>query len=483
MPVDSKHPDYTDKRPVWDMMRRVAGGQRTVHAAGEVDLPLLTGETDKEYAARKVRALFFNATWRTVEGLRGMLFRKSPTWMVSADTEPMLKDVTKGGVGLPEFAFKATTEVLTVGRVGVMVDFPKVERVEGAPPMTKSIVEKLNLRPHLAMYTAESAINWREKWENNKTVLARVVLEESAQIEDENDEFVTKSETRWRVLDLFAGKYRVREYRKNDAGKDELIGAPYFPEMNNKPIGFIPFQFIGVDDTTPAVEDPPLVDLAYVNLSHYLTTADLEHGAHKTALPQPWIAGITPKMDASGNLIPVTLYMGGGHAWTFDNADATVGMLEYTGQGLAALEARLDAKERQMAVLGARMLEAQKKAQEAAETAGIHRAGEQSALASQGATISRGIQQALSWFDLWAGGNGEATFLMNADFFPAQMTPAELKELVAAWQTGALSEQELFEKFQKGGVVRDDKEFEEHQTEISTNPPALLADPAPAEVE
>jgi hypothetical protein len=46
-----------------------------------------------------------------------------------------------------------------------------------------------------------------------------------------------------------------------------------------------------------------------------------------------------------------------------------------------------------------------------------------------------------------------------------------------------LSHQELFEKFQKGGVIRDDKEFEDHETEIQNSPPALLATPEAAEVE
>jgi len=41
------------------------------------------------------------------------------------------------------------------------------------------------------------------------------------------------------------------------------------------------------------------------------------------------------------------------------NADAKVGYLEFSGQGLGALEKALDHKEKLMAILGSRLLEGQ----------------------------------------------------------------------------------------------------------------------------
>lgn len=480
MPVDTQHPEYVKMLPHWKRMRDCAAGQHAVHAGGESYLPRLTGESNEDYLSRIARTPFFEATWRTIEGLRGMLFRKKPTYAVSTASESMLADVTKSGVGLDAFALKVTEEALTLGRVGVMVDYPSV-KVEG---MTVAAVERLNLRPHMALYTAESIINWRTAWRNNRTMLTRVVLEESAEIVDPVDRFAFKTEKRWRVLELSeAGQYQVEVYRKNPGGQDELLdGYPIIPQLRGQPLPVIPFQFIGTDDCTPQIDLPPLLGLANVNISHYQTTADLEHGAHKTALPQPWIAGLTPEYGPDGKPLPVTLYMGGGTAWILPTG-AEAGMLEYNGQGLGSLEARATAKERMMAVLGARMLEQQKAGVEAAETAGIHRSGEQSALASIGATISDGLRQALEWFDLWAGGDGNAEFKLNDEFFERILTAQEVAELVKGWQSGAFTESEMFEKLKKGGWIRDDKELEDHQAEIETNPPALLAAPEDDAVE
>lgn len=493
MPVNTQHPDYKAMASTWQLCRDVVGGQKAMHAAAERYLPKLQGETAKDYAARKARALFFNATYRTVAGLRGMLMRKDPTVKVSSVAKPMLEDVTQSGLSLVDLAAIVAGEALTVGRLGLMVDYPRGPTGES---LTVAQAEALNMRPKMGWYRTEAIINWDTRWVRNKNVLSFVVLAETAQVVGK-DEFEVKSEARYRVLDLAqppaaegvdpatvpALAYRVRVF-KPTGKKDEfvLVEGPFFPLMNGKPLEYIPFVFIGVDNTTPTIEDPPLVDLAYANVSHYQSTADVEHGAHKTALPQPYALGIDGNAGAStadnpaGKAKP-TFYIGGSEIWLHPDAAGGFGMLEYTGQGLEAIEKRLERKEAHMAVLGARMLEDQKRGVETAEVAGMHRSGEQATLASQGKTASAGIRQALAWFDEWAGGAGgdSVEFALNDEFMPAGMTPQEMTALVGAWQSGALTSEELFTKFQKGGVINETITFATHASQIENEPPRLQA--------
>lgn len=494
MPVNTQHPDYKAMAPTWRLMRDVAGGQKAMHAAGETYLPKLAGETTTQYKARKARALFFNATWRTIAGLRGMLMRKEPTSKVASGTEPMLEDVTQSGLSLEDLAALVAGEVLTVGRLGLLVDYPTTT-VAADGTLTVAQAEALNMRPKMAVYLAENIINWETRWVRNKNVLTRVVLVESASVAGK-DEFEVVTEPRYRVLDLAAPQvpagvdpatlpslaYRVRVFRPTGKKDEfELVSTAY-PLMNGKPLEYVPFEFVGVDNTTPQVEDPPLVDLAYVNVSHYQSTADVEHGAHKTALPQPYALGIDGSTgpatadNPNGRAKP-TFYMGGSEIWLHPDKDGGFGMLEYNGTGLGAIETRLESKESQMAVLGARMLEEQKAGVEAAETATIHRSGEQATLASMGKTASSGIRQALAWFDEWAGGAGgdSVEFALNDEFMPVGMTAADLSALVAAWQGGALSPEELFAKMQKGGVIRETTDYATHQSQIENQPPRLQA--------
>lgn len=480
MAVDTEHPEYRDTAPVWRQMRDTAAGQRAIHAAAETYLPKLAKETPEDYAARLQRSSYFNATARTIEGLSSMVMRVPPVVEASAGVVPMLEDVTKGGVSMATFCGKVLDEALTVGRVGVLVDYPRVQR-DPDNPLTVAQAEALNLRPNMALYKTEAIINWNTEWRNNASVLVMVVLAEHVRVPGK-DEFEIKTEPRWRVLDLDpeTGAYRVRIYRKaTSGGGDELI-EEFFPLLNGAPLSFIPFQFIGVEDTTPDVSKPPLLDLSDTNLSHYRSTSDRKHGAHLTALPQPWVNKVQPSIDPmTGQPCAAEWKIGGTELWTFPQ-DSQVGMLEYTGQGLATLREEIEREEKQMAVLGARMLEQQQRQVETAEAAGIHRSGEQSTLQAQTSVAGDGMTKALQWFDAWGGGSGAATVTYNKDYMPSALSSQELTALVAAWQQGALPKQDLFLNLQQGGLIPESKTFEEYEGQLETAGPVLAATPTPA---
>lgn len=468
MPVNTKHPQYERMAGKWKRCRDVADGQDAVHLAGEAYLPKLKDQLSEDYEAYKRRALFYNATWRTIAGLNGMLFRKPMTVEAPASVVPLLDDVTMMGVPFQIFSEGVGEEALKVGRLGVLVDYPRADTTG----MTMADAQRMKLRPCMQMYTAESIINWRVERVNDVPRLALVVLCETEMVQE--DAFKQKAETRYRVLSLEDGAYTVSVY-KVELDKDVLLEGPFVPLMNGRPLDYIPFAFIGADDCTPEVDEPPLIDLVNVNLSHYRTTADLEHGAHFTGLPTAWIAGHTPATDAAGNA--EKLYIGSAAAWIFKDPTAKAEYLEFKGEGLGALEKLLDRKERQMAILGARMLEQQKKAAETAESQSIFRKGEESALAATSQVVSLGLTRVLEWFSAWAGAAGECKAELNRDFFPQPMTAPMLTALVSAWQMGAMSDQTLFENLQRGEVVRQGKTLEEEQKEIQESAPKLAPQP------
>lgn len=475
MPIYTPHVQCEGALAVWQKCRDVIAGQEAMHdrARAVQYLPKLKGESKEDYARRLARSVFFNATWRTIDGLNGMLFRKAPVVKVSKATEGMLADVTQSGMTLTDLAKEVSKEALSVGRVGVLVDYP---RAPEGQQLTVLDAQQLGLRPRMSLYRAESIINWATGWVAGRTLLTRLVLEEAHECCDPNDRFVTLREPRWRCLELVNGQVQVTVERKVPNGKHgatEIVDGPFVPLMAGAPLREIPFVFIGADSTQPHVELPPLIDLINLNISHYQSTSDVEHGAHKTALPQPYATGID-----EGGKAP-TFYMGGGNIWLHPNPQGTFGMLEYSGQGLQAIETRIDKKERQMAVLGARMLEQQKAAAETAEAAGLHRSGEQASLATVADTLDAGFVRALTWFDLWAGGDGNVTFDINKEFLPTKMTAQELVALMQAWQSGMVSDQESFAALQAGGIIADTQDFETHSAEVENSRPASMPAPAP----
>lgn len=472
--VNTNHPEYEKMQSQWVKCRATVAGQKAIHDAGILFLPALKDQTTEDYNSYKLRATFTNFTWKTISALSGMLFRKPPEIEVAASVEPLLEDVTMDGRSLFIFAQQVAIEVLTSGRLGVLMDYPQ----QDTAGMTLADAAKLNLRPTMAMYKAETIINWKTQRIGNENKLALVVLTEDFAL-DEN-EFEHEAETHYRVLDLtrrivagndgdiYAGRiYRQRVFRINEKQEDEQVGPDIFPMMNGKPLSEIPFIFIGIDDTTPEVDEPPLIDLVDVNLDHYRLSADLKHGLHFGGLPTAVISGYTP--ENAGD----KLYIGSASAWVFPDAQAKASYLEFTGQGLKPIAEEMAADEQRMAILGARLLSAEKKAVETAQTAQIHRAGESSILSSIAQTISIGLTEALWIFSEWAGvePTEDMGIELNRDFIPTEMDAQTLTALVSAWMSGAISLQTLFENLQAGEIIGQDVSYEDEQARIAEGAP------------
>lgn len=469
--VRTQHPDYAKYLPQWKRIRDVIAGQDAVKAQGVAYLPKLVDQTQIDYSAYLGRALFYNASWRTVSGLIGMMFRKPPNKDVPKGIEDFLKDIDMSGTDFDTFAKKVATEGLSISRGGLLVDFPTVAPSEGYTP-TLADAAKNGLRPMIQIYCAESIINWKTRRIANRTLLSLVVLTEDYEIPSA-DEFGKQIETRYRVLDLDPANdfYRVRVYRIDDKGADQLVSQVY-PQMDNALLTEIPFYFFGLDDTSPNVDESAIIDLVDANIKHFQVSADLAHGTHFTALPTPVVTGYETPVPTDGKQLPTEkLYVGSQSAWLIPNDKAKAYYLEFQGTGLQAVEKYLDRIEEFIALLGARMLAAEKKDSEAAETAAIHRTGENSVLSAIAISVSKALTNALTMFSKWAGQAEEPTFEINREFLPFVIDAPELQALVKAWQGGAFDLEDLFELYKRADMVDGEKTFEEFKTGLEANAP------------
>lgn len=467
MPVDSKHKDYQHMSDAWVTMRDVVAGEDQVQTKAEAYLPKLSGQDAEEYGAYVRRAGFYNATQRTVDGLSGMVFRKAPVTEIPGGMEEWTEDVTLDGVSLTNFAESLIEEVLVVTRAGILVDHPPA-----SDNATRAQAQAENRRPFLKLYQAETIVDWRHGQVNNKAQLTQVRLKEIVETISQEDPFKTVQTEQYRVLDLIHEDdegnpvtpfYRQQVYAHTGTSWeviDEIV-----PQMNSAPLPYIPFVFVGARGTQWEVNKPVLLDLANVNLSHYRTMADLEHGAHYVALPTPYVFGV-PKDDQPAAIGPTEI-------WTSAATDVTVGLLEFTGQGLDALENRRKSKEEQMAALGARMLAPEKRQAEAAETVGLRHSGEMSMLASLANAVSQALTEALAIARDWLNTGGEVKIELNTDFMPVPMNPEMLKQLMAAWQGGALGFEDLHYNLQRGEIIREDRTAEDVQADAQDEQPPM----------
>lgn len=496
MPVELAHPDYDENFPCWAQARDVLSGERTVKRRGEVYLPKLEGQTEMEYHRYKQRAQFLNAAARTHQGLHGMIFRKSPdvtlpetaVGALSDSLNAMQTDCDLQGRDLEQYTREVVSEILMVGRGGTLVDWSEAER-----------------RAYLSFYKAESICNWRMDRVQGKSRLTMVVLKETPTVgvnqellpgtkSDElegNDPYMDETVEQYRVLRLvprstgpvragiqmpgpIAFQYVVEIWRKEEVvsrgrkkSEQWVLQETFQPNRNGQPLTEIPFIFHGPDDSSEQVEKLPLDDLISLNLDHYRKSADYSHGMHYTALPTAYVAGF----DAGSQLT-----IGSTVAWVSDNPNAKAAFLEFTGKGLDNFPTYLDRCEKNMAVLGARLLESQKREAETAEAMQIRQGGEDSVLASISRSSSRSMTKALKWVYWWSSteqtvydvDDEECAIALNQDFIAAKMGAAELTALTASWVQGGISRRTLHWNLKQGERLPPETTPEEEAEQIDS---------------
>jgi hypothetical protein len=417
MGCEFKNPIYVENLALWKKCRDVMNGSEAVKAAGELYLPRLSDQTDPEYSAYKARATFYGATGRTVKGLSGTVLRKPPTIEYPDEgKEGIFKHLGEAGEDINLVIQQLLDEVCGVGRMGVMVDAPEGE----------------NADPYVIQYYAENIINWREEMirqpegvDGRKGPVRRltlVVLQEQKMEPDPDDVegYAVKKVETIRVLRLDSeGLYEQELFEKRETLQDQRhpsgpkktewisVGVTQPKYKGGQRLDYIPFLFLNPTGVSAEVEKPPLLELVNMNISHYLSSADLEHGRHFTGLPTLYAAGFDPK--------ETKMRVGSAKAWVTENVGAKAGYIEFGGQGLSTLENALKEKESKMAVLGARLLEEQQANPETATAVTLRQIGEKSILAVIAGVLSDVMTQIVRWIGRWAAiaGSEEGKIELN----------------------------------------------------------------------
>lgn len=420
-------------------------------------------EGEAEYKEYVERAEFFNAVGRTKDGLQGLMMRKSvQVDDIDDSLVSYLDDVDGKGDSFDHFVSDITGDYIVKNWGGILVDAP-----QGGDGLSVAEAEAEKLSPFMAYYKAEDIINWHFENIGRKNVLQYVVLKEQYEAPSESDQFTRELKTRYRALYLDEeGNYTQAVYDDTSV----VATTTVIPKKYSAPRKEIPFYFLGLEPRKSILED-----LINVNKSWYQINADYKSGLHYVSVPVPYTIGFTPegeiKFDEEGNqyqedVEPVKIRSSS--FIHFPEACRGVGMLEFGGAGMGELRTAMADCEERMAVLGARIISQEKNGVEAAETAKIHRAGENSVLARMSNELSDILSLVLDDYLEWCSNTeGVDTHVhINTDYDISTLSPQELVNFVAAWQNGAISKRTMFRNLKDGEIIEPSKTFEEEEAEI-----------------
>lgn len=485
--VDFIRKDLQDILSHYETIRDCVSGEKQVKFRKTKYLPKpnaadTSSENEERYKSYVERAVFYNVTKRTLGGLVGQIFTREPQIEIPALLDPVKADATGSGVPVEQLAKKASGFVVSQGRCGLLIDYPVTNG-----PASRAQIDAGYIRPTFSVYAPWEVINWRTIARGGKEMLSLVVVSEQYCVSD--DGFEMKMGQQYRVMRLVEASqavatvegtgfqivvdpnsglyddeltvtvplvYQVEVWRKGTNQAWQLVqGYPAFPkDAGGTNLDEIPFIFIGAENNDPNIDNPPMYDLASLNIAHYRNSADYEEACFIVGQPTPYFAGLTEQWVKS--VLKGTIQLG---------ARAAVPLPEGGTAGLLQAEANtmpkeaMEAKERQMVALGAKLVE-QKTVQRTATEADLENTSETSTLSASAKNVSAAFQWAFEWAAVFVGApEAGIKFELNTEFDLMKMSPEERKQLLSEWQGQAITFGEMRTNLRRAGIATlDDAE-------------------------
>lgn len=462
MPVTDLHPQYTRWSPEWKKTRAAAGGEQAVKALPGV-LPVDFKDTEPlRYKAYMDRAYFLGVTGRTKDGMIGMVYRKDATQEIPDAMLPLLENFDGGGNSIEQSGKELLAGRLETSRHLMLVDYPRVDGV-----LDSEAESRAKLMPHVALYPAESLINWRFGEVNGRQELILAVL-----VEQRNtalDEFGHDCEDVYRVLRLRDEGYTQQMY---DANGDP-DGEEVMPLAGGEPLYHIPLH--GVRD----LEEPPLSPIATVNIAHFRNVADLEDSAYVVGCP----------------MLNVDIGETSAEEWAEHNPNGVAfgsrrGLVTKGGslQMVQAQENNLarqikQDKEEEMVMLGAQLIQRGGQA-ETAEAARLRAGTESSVLDRIANDLSEDIEAALEDCARFMRIDPETiNYKLNTDFFESGLSPQALMAVIQGVTNRVIAQSDALDMIRTGKLGIDaGRENDDIALEIAENEIHSLTNPTESEL-
>jgi len=465
--VKERHPDLGIIVPDYEECRDAVDGATTVKAKNVKYLPMPSGfngsaEPLAMYEAYKMRAQFPDLMAPTIQGMLGIIHHgEAQIEGLDEDSplEGMWETATPDGLTLEALHKRITEEILTVGRVALLADLPP----EGGD------------LPWVAVYKAESLINWSESRNF-------FVLEEDYRV---RSGFTWDAKKRYRVLELVDDVYQVEVLdedghslssdEEKDPTEDPTIDVQegvatsvVVPQMRGgKPLEEVPLVVAGSRDLSLEPDQIPLIGVTRSAYATYPPDADYRHQLFMSGQETLFYTGIDPD--------DMPTYVGAGVGVSIpEGGDAKY--VGPSGSGIEAHKTAIEDERSRAAEAGSRMFAVgDKKAAESGEALRIRARAGSATLVSVAQTSAAALEQVLRYCAELVGQDPDEVIVKpNLNFLDTDMTPDEANKLTELWMNKVISYETLYANLQRGRIASEERTAEEEQELVAEEEAASM---------
>ena len=438
--------------PDWSVMAAVTNGTNYLRDMSETYLPQEPREDDEAYETRVDRSVLSPYTSRLIETAAGAILRKpihiegDPYWLELA------QNIDGLGSNINEYARRALVSSLTYGHSAILVDYP-------AATEARNLAEEraMGRRPYFVHVDAPQIWGWRKESGTNRLLQVRIHDYDVRPLNEFGEEQVEEMRV------IYPGRYDLYTLGQ------ELVE---FTATGGYSLNEIPLVPIYSNRRGLLVSQPPLLDIANLNITHYQRQADLIHALHIAAMPTLVLEGWDDTTGSATMGVNYAIAMQPGNKAYYVQADAT--SFDAQMQELQALEG-------QMSTLGVTKLFGQKFVAESAEAKRIDQAQSNSVLSIISQELESALNQAFGFAAQYVGME-PPEITIDRDFDYYRLIGQDVSVLAQLNQMGKISDAMLLEILRRGEVLPDNINVED-EVEAAGRSAIEIVEPASTQEE
>lgn len=476
-----KAPLYHEMFNRWEMCRDIFIGTEAIRANsaaadGKTYLPQHPAEDDDEYQVRVMRAECFPGFQHSVKGLTAIAFRNDPEFQddVPKEVVDQLENIDGQGNHVAVFARAVFEEAMTIGHSIILVDMPQAPNL--GRPLSLDDERAYGLRPFWHHIAPEQVYSWRTEVVNGIVTLTQIVIHE--QINFAAGVFAVGVMGRFRVLrfDPASGVVSYEIWEQTNTQQPELIEDGIIRGVNRIPIVVV---YAG-RRMGPLHSMPPLLDLAYANISHVQVLCDHRYALYLASVPLLVFKGRPAAQLVDDKGQPKKTNIGPNVAIDVSET-GDVKYVEHSGSALEQTRKELKDLETRMAALGLSMLQHETRAAETAEAKRIDKSEKDATIATATRSMLDAMEIALDYHAQFLGyppGAGGSVF-MDLDFDIERLDAQTMQNIINMVTAGQLSLDTMWELFMNRGVLPEDMDKTLELERINASGTPLNAQPTP----
>lgn len=374
----------------WDMITALLGGTYSMRCARQNYLPQWQGEDSRSYDYRVRQSYLYNYYKRSIKALVGKPF-SSP--LIAPKTFPSeLKDVVDDfdlqGNDITIFCKQWFEDALSYGHSFCLIDWPNT----GEANLSRAQQKQYGIRPYAVHVPAHQVLGWKTAKIGGLNKLTQIRIRQPYY--EEVGEFSETDTCIIRVYDCDPETSIVswRVFKSQEDGAWGVINQGILKGQSE-----IPIVCLYSNKKDFFMSDPPLVDLAYLNIAHWQTTSDYRHIIHIQAVP------ILMAIGWGTNELPSTVQIGPNRLLVAASPDSNLKYVEHSGVALTGLQNYIDKLEDQMSAMAIKLLAEQRPGGVTATEVLVDSSAAETSLKSMAHTLDDAIEQVIYHMMVWLG--------------------------------------------------------------------------------